>query len=150
DPATKSPGASFFTGLEGAAAFRAGKRPAVSGIQTPDDTHLVFQLTEPSTVFPYCLAMTFAAPVAREAVEKARDRFDEHPVPAGPFRVERWVRGQFLELARTAPAAPPLPQRIHLDLRVAEATQLTRFNTRALDVTSGAPFAEIPRLLEDP
>src|SRR5207302_3065531 len=92
DPATGSPGASFYHIIQGAAAFRQRRAAEVSGIGTPDDNGIVFQLSEPSAVFPYALAMTFSAAVPREVVKKEGQRFGEHPVGAGPYRLVRWSR----------------------------------------------------------
>src|SRR5262249_32943873 len=141
--------ATFFTAIEGADAYRAGKQPGVVGIQATDETHLVFQLKQPSSVFLYQLAMTFAAPVPREVVKTQGDRFADHVVGAGPYRLEKWERGRAIDLARMH-RDPPHPAHIHVDLGIPETTQLTRFNTGALDVTSGIPPPEIPRLLADP
>src|SRR5438270_143616 len=83
-------------------------RPASwdSGLGTPHDIEIVFQLSEPSSVFPYTLAMNFAAAVPYEVVEKEGQRFGEHPVGAGPFRLTQWTRGRSLDLARITPDPP--------------------------------------------
>lgn len=149
NPATKSPGASMFAEIEGAEAFQKGKAGGVSGIQATDESHILIRLKEPVAVFPYRMAMTFAAPVAKEAVEREGEHFGDRPVAAGPYRLERWERRRALDLVRVA-AEPPHPERIHLDLGVPDTTQLTRFNTQALDVTSGVPTADLPRIAADP
>jgi ABC-type oligopeptide transport system substrate-binding subunit len=157
-PPTKSPGAELFLDLVGARAFREGRRTDVAGVQATDDSHLVFQLEHPSPVFLEALATTFAAPVAREAVEKEGARFGDRPVAAGPFRVETWLRGQYLRLSATNNPSPALdpassagrPRQIRLDFTVPELTQMTRFKNQALDVTSGVPSVEIARMMADP
>jgi ABC-type transport system substrate-binding protein len=149
DPATASPGASFYQAIEGAAAFRQHRANQVSGIRTPDDDHIGFRLAEPSAVFPYTLAMTFAAAVPREVVEKAGPGFGDQPVGAGPYRLVQWSRGRSLDLERIAPE-PPHPQKIHLDLAIPDTTQMARFQTGALEATSSVPAADLPQLMADP
>ena len=72
----------------------------VEGLQSPDDYTLVIKLKKPWPQIIYLLAHNPTAPVAREAVERYRDDIINHPVGTGPFMLEVWNRGSYLELVK--------------------------------------------------
>jgi oligopeptide transport system substrate-binding protein len=72
----------------------------IEGLQTPDDYTIVIKLREPYYQLLYVLAMVYAAPVAKEAVEKYGQEYLNHPVGTGPFYMTNWVRNNKIELAR--------------------------------------------------
>ncbi|MEN3968376.1 ABC transporter substrate-binding protein [Acinetobacter sp. BWR-L5] len=69
---------------------------SVAGLQTPDRYTLVIRLTSPDQNFPMLLAHQPAGAVAREVIEKYRDKAGfvmGHPVGTGPYMLSRWTPG---------------------------------------------------------
>ncbi|MCS7000294.1 MAG: ABC transporter substrate-binding protein [Bacteroidota bacterium] len=106
DARTRSPGLwVFLDRLEGAREFhdatRRGDNPGhCRGIRVLDDTTVEFVLSHPFAPFLSLLAMPYAWIVPREAVEYYGDRFGEHPVGTGPFRIGWWKQDRELVLLR--------------------------------------------------
>ncbi|OOW09475.1 heme-binding protein [Acinetobacter sp. MF4642] len=68
----------------------------VAGLQTPDRYTLVIRLTNPDQNFPMLLAHQPAGAVAREVIEKYRDKAGfvmGHPIGTGPYMLSRWTPG---------------------------------------------------------
>ncbi len=111
DPEVNSPVAEPFANIEGFAGFterllaRRKSDPGfaklaphlqyralggVSGIQTPDESHLIITLAQPYPQILYWFAMPFASPLPWEAVayydgHAGRDQLADHPVGSGPY-----------------------------------------------------------------
>jgi ABC-type transport system substrate-binding protein len=112
DPANKSPFASEVIGIgfRGLAARRkAAQAPGarfdydtpVEGLQVVDAHTLRFVLDAPRPRFVTKLTFNSILPAqAREVVEHYGETIGEHPVGTGPFRLQRWVRGSKIVLAR--------------------------------------------------
>ncbi len=69
---------------------------SVAGLQTPDRYTLVIRLTSPDQNFPMLLAHQPAGAVAREVIEKYRDKAGfvmGHPIGTGPYMLSRWTPG---------------------------------------------------------
>lgn len=68
----------------------------IVGLQTPDRYTLVIRLTRPDQNFPMLLAHQPAGAVAREVIEKYRNKAGfamGHPVGTGPYMLSRWTPG---------------------------------------------------------
>jgi ABC-type transport system substrate-binding protein len=100
DPATGSPGAGFYVGIQGAQAFIDGNATAVEGIQAVDPSTVQFTLNSPDVTFLNKMALNFAFIVPSEAVEAAGENFGHAPVGTGPFTLGEWVSGQRLVFER--------------------------------------------------
>jgi len=73
----------------------------VEGLQAPDGQTLVIKLTKPWPQVIYsALADTAYAPVAKEAVDYYGQDIISHPVGTGPFKLNVWRRGSYVELVR--------------------------------------------------
>jgi len=72
----------------------------VQGLTTPDDYTLVIKLKKPWPQLCMALADTSTAPVAKEAVDYYGRDIISHPVGTGPFRLNVWRRGSYIELVR--------------------------------------------------
>jgi len=72
----------------------------VEGLTTPDDYTLVIKLKRPWPQLCMALADTATAPVAKEAVDYYLSDIISHPVGTGPFRLNVWRRGSYIELVR--------------------------------------------------
>lgn len=66
------------------------------GIQTPDRYTLIIKLNSPDQNFPMLLAHSPAAAVAREVIEKYKDKAGAvmgRPIGTGPYLLSRWTPG---------------------------------------------------------
>ncbi|HEX2902622.1 MAG TPA: ABC transporter substrate-binding protein [Jatrophihabitans sp.] len=96
DPATKSPVASFWTGVEGAAAYAKNPTGTVSGIKAVSDTELQIKLTAPNSAFKYVLAMPHASVIEQGSGSTIATK----PVGSGPFTFDHFTPGQEIVLNR--------------------------------------------------
>lgn len=83
---------------EAAAAARAGKPIAISGITVIDDQSFSVRLVKPMSVFLYYLAMVCTAPVHEAAVVAKGDMFSRAPIGSGSFKLAEWVENDHLKL----------------------------------------------------
>src|SRR5438552_4708868 len=107
DPALRSPWTWVVEGkLIGgdelqAAAKKSGKLDydlAVAGLEVVDRYTLRIRLKQSDYTFPYMLAMTATAAVAREAVEAHGTDFGAHPVGTGPYLLREYKRSSHIVL----------------------------------------------------
>ena len=87
----------------------ADKSNASSGMWTMDPVAQVdaldartvrIALKKPLHVFPWLTAMAYWAAVPHEAVEKYGEKFNEHAVGSGPYRLTEWWRNHRMVFAR--------------------------------------------------
>ncbi|MEB3196224.1 MAG: ABC transporter substrate-binding protein [Candidatus Sericytochromatia bacterium] len=153
-PSTRSPGATFYTGIEGADACLTGKALAATGISAPDDRTVRIVLKTPDPIFLHKLAMPFASVLPEDVAAKDAQR---KPVGTGPFRLLSWRRGEKMVFVRHSPppASPPptrLPapiQRVEVGLGVHENIEVLKFERGELDVIGALrniPAADFVRL----
>jgi peptide/nickel transport system substrate-binding protein len=94
----------YYEIIEGTQEFADGKADTISGIETPDDKTIVFNLTEPAGDWPYRMAMPATSPVARKAAEqydKKKDSdYDQHVVATGPYFISEWTPEERIRLER--------------------------------------------------
>ncbi|MGO4114861.1 ABC transporter substrate-binding protein [Rhizobium ruizarguesonis] len=100
DPKTQGPGAGFFGAIKGFEDETGGKTTTLSGIETPDDSTVIFNLSRPDATFLHVLAINFASVVPKEAVEAAGGDFGKKPVGSGTFILKDWTIGQQLVFER--------------------------------------------------
>lgn len=103
DPNLRSPNNWMFDGkLQGLQplidqASKSGKfdyDQAVAGIETPDRYTLIFRLNHPDQNFGYILAHAPSSAVAKEVIEKYKDKSGYvmgHPVGTGPYLLSKWT-----------------------------------------------------------
>jgi oligopeptide transport system substrate-binding protein len=99
DPRTKSGGADLFLTIRGAAEYREGRAPRISGLAALDPQTVQVTLTEVTVPFVSLLALGQAKIVPRDLVEQQGDAFGSRPVGTGPFKFVRWERGREIVLA---------------------------------------------------
>ena len=100
NPKTQSPGASFFTGIVGCQDELDGKVTEMSGITTPDDSTVVFQLIEPNATMLHVFALNFSFAVPKEVAEKFGPDFTHNAVGTGAYKMTAYNPGQQIVLER--------------------------------------------------
>jgi ABC-type transport system substrate-binding protein len=73
---------------------------AVEGLQTPDDYTVVIRLKKPWPQIMYILAFPPTAPIVKEAVDYYGKDIINHPIGTGPFKLNVWNRGSYIELVK--------------------------------------------------
>ncbi|MET1028307.1 MAG: ABC transporter substrate-binding protein, partial [Dongiaceae bacterium] len=101
NPKTQSPGSGYFTPIKGYDDMVNGKATELSGITTPDDYTVVFQLIQPDATMLHVFALNFSFVVPKEEVEKYGDDFGHHPVGTGDYMMKEWLKGQHITLERS-------------------------------------------------
>jgi peptide/nickel transport system substrate-binding protein/oligopeptide transport system substrate-binding protein len=92
DPATKSPVASFWTGVKGAADYAKNTSTPLTGITAVDDSTVQIQLTAPNSAFKYVLAMPHASIIEKDSASK--------PIGSGPFVLDHFTPGSEIVVNR--------------------------------------------------
>jgi oligopeptide transport system substrate-binding protein len=152
-PTIHSQGAEFFSGLEGAADFAAGRATEVRGIAAAAPDRVELTLREPDPLFLHKLAMPFASVVDPETVARVGDdAFAQHPVGTGAFRLAEWVYGQRLRLERNPyyfRAGLPYLDGVEVTIGVSDQLAWFKYQRGELDL-AGIPSAEFARVVADP
>ncbi|MFP4588881.1 MAG: ABC transporter substrate-binding protein [Candidatus Acetothermia bacterium] len=90
----------LLSGVKGAEAVLDGESDELEGVTVLDDYKVKVELTEQDVTFLYNMANHGTSIVPEEEVEELGDQFGSQPVGAGPFKLERWVRGSEIVLTR--------------------------------------------------
>lgn len=140
-----SPGAENYRLIEGFDDYRAHRAAGLAGVVARDPLTVEFRLSRPDPTFLHALAMRFAAPVPREAVEALGDAgFGQSPVGTGPFVLTRWEKSTRMVFARNPyhhAAATVHLDGIHFELSVPPHLQFMRFLAGDLDYLSNYGLA---------
>jgi oligopeptide transport system substrate-binding protein len=99
DPGVNSKRREVFAEVKGAEEFGAGKSPRVEGFEVVDPLTFRITLTRPLPYFLQLLATPTASIVPKEIYDDPGKGYLARPVGCGPFKVGRWERSNFLELA---------------------------------------------------
>jgi ABC-type transport system substrate-binding protein len=128
--------------IKGAREYAAGTARTVEGIAVPNDTTIIFTLTEPLNIFPKFLAM----PVAAVVPTPTPPGFDQAPVGSGPWKFVSWSHDDAIVLARnpTYWAGPPLADTLTVRIIPEALTQGAEYETGNLSVVE-IPFGETRR-----
>jgi peptide/nickel transport system substrate-binding protein len=98
--------------LEGAEEFTEGKAEEITGIETPDDNTIVFNLTRPAGDWPHRLALPAASPVPQRYAagfdRAAVSNYNAATVSSGPYYVKEWAPDQKVRLERNPYWEPEL------------------------------------------
>jgi peptide/nickel transport system substrate-binding protein len=94
-----------FSQAQAAAAKETTKAPDISGIETPDDSTLVFHLTKPSAaVAEQALSLPISAPVPESFAAKYDaenpSSYGQHQVGTGPYYITNYQAGKDITLER--------------------------------------------------
>ena len=113
--------------IKGAREYAAGTAIRSPGIAVPDDSTIVFTLTEPLNIFPKFLAM----PVAAVVPTPTPPGFDQAPVGSGPWKFVSWSHDDAIVLARnrTYWAGPPKQDSLTVRIIPEALTQAAEYET---------------------
>jgi peptide/nickel transport system substrate-binding protein len=98
----------YYDNLIGAARCKRAARFGcqISGIQTPDDNTIVFNLTRPTGDWDMRMALPATAPVPRSVASKYDRRkdstYDSHVVSSGPYYVAEYRPGEAITMKRNS------------------------------------------------
>jgi ABC-type transport system substrate-binding protein len=135
-PDTNSPGAGFYSSLEGLDAYREGRATSIAGIVIESPTRIRFRLASPDQTFLHALGLLFATPLPREHVEAHPADFPFHPVGTGAFVLESWEHGLYLTFARNPHfyrPGEPYVDRLVFELNLGRNSAFMRFLAGQLD-----------------
>src|SRR5688572_24623290 len=126
----------------GAREYAGGTADGIRGLRVPDDTTVVFTLTEPLNTFPKFLAM----PVAAVVPTPVPAGFAERPVGSGPWRFVSWTHDNALLFTANTEYWGGRPKSDSIRVRISPeaATQGAEFETGQLSVVE-IPFGEARR-----
>lgn len=145
DPAFASPGASFYTRIEGAPEFRSGAAAHVSGIRVLDRRRVEIRLIEPDRTFAFALALGFATPVPEHLYGRGDDRTFA-PVGTGAFVLDEADPGVRVVLRRNPdywrPGRPYLDGVVY-ELNLHRGPAFLRFLRGDVDLVHRALAADV-------
>lgn len=154
NPETKSPGAGFFMGIQGAQEFADGQAESVAGIRVIDDYTIEFTLSSPDVTFLNKMALNFAFIVPKEEVERLGENFGHNPVGTGPFIFREWISGQQLVFERNPDyfmEELPHLDKVIIQVGVTPDVALLRLEKGEIDLMGDPiPSADFVRISQDP
>jgi len=154
DPKTQSPGAGFFSSIEGYDAVAAGEAESLSGVTVIDPYTIEIKLSRPDATFLHVMAINFSSVVPKEAVEEWGPDFGKHPVGSGAFKLADWTLGQSLTFERNQDywheGVPKLDQ-ITFEIGLEPIVALLRLQQGQADIPGdGIPPAKFLEVTQDP
>lgn len=154
NPQTQSPGAGFFSSIEGFDAVSSGEATELSGISTPDELTVEITLKAPDATFLHVMALNFASVVPQEAVEAAGRDFGKQPVGTGAYKLEEWALGQRLTFVKNEDyfrEGIPYVDKIDFEIGQEPNVALMRLQRGEVDIAGdGIPPAQFLQFREDP
>ena len=154
NPETLSPGQGFFWMIDGFDAAAAGEADGLSGIETPDDSTVVFTLSRPDATFLHVMAINFSFAVPQEVVEEFGADFGKNPVGTGAYALTEWSLGQRLVFERNEAyyhdGLPKLDQVI-FEVGQDPSVALLRLENGEVDILGdGIPPARFVDVMDNP
>ena len=154
NPETRSPGAGFFSMIEGFDSWNAGEGDGLSGVTVVDDKTVEITLSRPDATFGHVMALNFASIVPQEAVEASGEDFGREPVGSGAFRLAEWTPGQQLVFERFEDyhrAGVPKLDQVTFSIGLEPTVALLRLQSGEADVPGdGIPPAQFLQVMNDP
>ena len=150
-----APATYFYVGVEGAAAYQAGKAKEITGVKVIDKYTIEFDLSEPDPAFLSAYTMWFGYVVAKEWVQKWGNRqVARHPLGTGPFIFDHWTPGREVVLKKNPDywdKGKPYLDEIKFVFSLTPSTALLRLQRGEIDVLGdNIPPASVPKMLSDP
>ncbi|MFG2039657.1 ABC transporter substrate-binding protein [Dactylosporangium sp. NPDC048998] len=130
----------------------------LKSVQTPDESTIVFTLSDPNSDFLYLLSMPAASPVPK--AKDNGDKYANRPVSSGPYKFESYDQGKKLTLVRndqwdqkTDSVRKALPDRVEVvyGTAVEEIDNQLLSDEADLDIAqTGVQPGTQPKILLDP
>ena len=152
DPANRSPSAGFLDGkiigmqallAEAKKTGRLNYDAPVEGLTTPDRYTLRIKLTTRDYNFPYVIAYSALAGVAREVIEMYGAESGQHPVGTGAYKLDTYVpRSKIVLVANPVyrgfvwdfvPSADPIDQALLRDMKGKQMPQVGRIEISVIE-----------------
>ena len=139
--------------------FKASILAPVASIETPDDYTIVFNMAKPVGTFIYDFAWWFRIMPKHiwETIADPKTYPNDQPIGAGPFRLSRWEKTQFIELeARKDYNFPPVERPPYVDKVIYRIypdvnTLVLAFQNGDIDaVPTGVPVDTVDVVKTDP
>jgi peptide/nickel transport system substrate-binding protein len=131
---------------------KAGLEKTLDGIDTPDESTVVFRFKEPYAPLLRRLDVVEAPIMPKhlyQGTDVQKNPANDKPVGTGPFKLAEYVKGDRVKLVRNPDYFKPgLPYADELVFRVIpnEATALLALENGEVDYVQGVPGADIARL----
>ena len=150
-----APGTYFYTAVEGAEEFQAGKADEITGYKALNDHTIQINLVAPDLSFQNALGMEFCDVVAKEWVEKwGQKQVARHPLGTGPFMFDHWTQGQEIVLKKNPDyriQGKPYLDEIRFELSVNPQTAFLKLQRGEVDILGdNLPPADTARMMADP
>jgi len=127
-----------------------GKMSAFSEVKIIDDLTFTISTTEPYAPGLYILG--YYLPIVPPAYVKkvGNEEYNMNPVGAGPYKLEKWVRGEQIVLARYENYYGPKPAFAKVVIKGVpeEASRVASLLTGEADVISGVPFHQQAKITQ--
>lgn len=154
NPATKSPGAGFFSPIKGFDEMSKGEASTLSGIKVIDDHTLSIELYAPNATFLHVMGLNFASVVPKEVVEEFGEDFGKNPVGTGAYSLADWTLGQRLVFEKNPDyfrEGVPYIDSITFEVGQDPLVALQRLERDEVDVAGdGIPPAKFLQFKKDP
>ncbi|MBO7166268.1 MAG: hypothetical protein J6V88_01945 [Kiritimatiellae bacterium] len=72
----------------------------VTNVHAIDERTVEINLSKPSHIFPWLMALPYTGVTPREAVEKYKGSFGSNPVGSGPYKLTSWRRNHTMNFSR--------------------------------------------------
>lgn len=143
DPKVASPGTWAYEMIAGADEALAGKVKGLSGVKVVDDYTVTFQLKYPFGLFLKHLTLPHGLIVPQDVVEKWGDRFSDHAIGTGPWKLTKWEHDNIIVLEANKEYFEGRPYLDRLEYRVIpeDIVAMAEFEKGNLDITP-IPTAE--------
>jgi peptide/nickel transport system substrate-binding protein len=127
-------------------------RGRVTAIETPDPLTVRLHMPEPFSPILAHLTHGSTGIQSPEAIRRLGAAYRDNPVGTGPYRFDRWVRGQFVELVRNDNywGTRPAIERLRFLAVPEAATRMALVETGQAHVALRVPPHDIPRLQARP
>ena len=153
NPETRSPGAGFFSMIDGFDTWNAGEGDGLSGVVALDDKTVQITLSRPDATFGHVMALNFASIVPKEAVDASGEDFGREPVGSGAFRLAEWTPGQRLVFERFEEyhrAGVPKLDQVTFNIGLEPTVALLRLQSGEADVPGdGIPPAQFLQVMNN-
>ncbi len=124
-------------------------KKGLSSIETPDAQTITFKLVKPFADFNYLMQLPGAAPVP--AAKDTRDKYAQHPVASGPYKIQSYSPGKSLTLVRNTEWDPStdsvrkaLPDKITVVEGLDSQDEDNRVLSGALDIELEQTGVQVP------